>query len=125
MMLLRVALVVLAVVQALFVGFTALVGAFADGGDIWSRLLIVGLHPVCAIGLLLLAARPRLPRAVVLLIGGLLVVNIAADLYVASLIYQGSIKGDWKLLVIFSVIPAIGILYALLVLFLRPRWNPA
>ena len=118
-------MVVLAVVQALFVGFTALVGAFADGGDIWSRLLIIGLHPVCAIGLLLLAARPRLPRAVVLLIGGLLVVNIAADLYVASLIYQGSIKGDWELLLIFSVIPAIGILYALLVLFLRPRWNPA
>ena len=118
-------MLVLAVVQALFAGFTALVGAFADGGDVWSRLLIVGVHPVCAIGLLLLAARPRLPGAIVLLIGGLLAVNVAADLYVASLISRGSIKGDWELPLIFSVIPAIGILYALMVLIMRPRWNPA
>ncbi len=118
-------MLVLAVVQALFAGLTALVGAFADGGDVWSRLLIVGVHPVCAIGLLLLAARPRLPGAIVLLIGGLLAVNVAADLYVASLIYQGSIKGDWELPLIFSVIPAIGIVYALMVLIMRPRWNPA
>ena len=125
MMLLRVAMLVLAVVQTLFTGLTAAVGAFADGGDVWSRLLIVGLHPVCAIGLLILAARPRLPAAIVLLIGALLAVNIAADLYVASLISQGSIKGDWELLLVFSVIPAIGILYALMVLIMRPRWNPA
>ena len=118
-------MLVLAVVQVLITGFTALVGAFADGGDVWSRLLIVGLHPVCAIGLLILAARPRLPAAKVLLIGALLAVNIAADLYVASLIFQGSIKGDWELLLIFSVIPAIGILYALMVFIMRPRWNPA
>ena len=117
-------MLVLAVVQALFAGFTALVGAFADGGDVWSRLLIVGIHPICAIGLLLLAARPRLPGAIVLLIGGLLAVNVAADLYVASLISQGSIKGDWELPLIFSVIPAIGILYALMVLIMRPRWRP-
>ena len=56
MMLLRVAMLVLAVVQTLFTGLTAAVGAFADGGDVWSRLLIVGLHPVCAIGLLILGS---------------------------------------------------------------------
>ena len=27
---------VLAIIQVVFAGFTALVGAFADGGDIWA-----------------------------------------------------------------------------------------
>ena len=115
----------LAVAQALIAGFAALVGGFADGGDAWSRLLIVGVHTVCAIGLLLLASRPRLPSAIVLLIGALLGVNVGADLYAASLIYQGSIRGDWELPLVFAVIPAAGIVYALILLAVRPRWNPA
>ena len=34
-----------AVMHAAFAGFTAMVGAFADGGDVWQRLLLVLLHP--------------------------------------------------------------------------------
>ena len=34
----RMSVTVLAVMHALFAGFTALVGAFANGGDIWQRL---------------------------------------------------------------------------------------
>ena len=33
----RLSVTVLAVMHALFAGFTALVGAFANGGDIWQR----------------------------------------------------------------------------------------
>ena len=29
-----------------FVGLTSLAGAFADGGDVWQRLLVVLLHPL-------------------------------------------------------------------------------
>ena len=36
----RMSVTVLAVMHALFAGFTTLVGAFANGGDIWQRLLV-------------------------------------------------------------------------------------
>ena len=62
MRLLRVPMLVLAVTQAALAGLTAMVGAFADGGDIWLRLVIVLLHPLCAAGLLLLVLSPRLTR---------------------------------------------------------------
>ena len=119
---LRVAMLALAVAQLAIAGLTALVGGFADGGDAWSRLLIV-VHPICAIALLILAAKPRLPGILILLIAGLLAVNIASDLYAASLISRGVIKGDWFLPLIFSVIPSIGIVYALILVVARPRSN--
>ena len=120
---LRVAMLALAVVQLAIAGLTALVGGFADGGDAWSRLLLIVVHPICAIALLILAAKPRLPGILILLIVGLLAVNIASDLYAASLISRGVIKGDWFLPLIFSVIPSIGIVYALILVVARPRSN--
>ena len=33
----RISVTVLAVIHAVFAGFTALVGAFANGGDVWQR----------------------------------------------------------------------------------------
>ena len=110
---LRVPILVLAIIQAVFAGFTALVGAFADGGDLWSRLLVVLIHPLCAAGTLLLVLLPRPATAVVIAIAGLLAVNVVADLTFAQLIAGGSVKGDWWLPLIFSVVPAIGIVYAL------------
>ena len=56
----RIPVLVLAVIHAFFAGFTALVGAFANGGDVWQRLLVVLLHPLGAAGLLLLLLAPRL-----------------------------------------------------------------
>ena len=113
---LRVPILVLAIIQAVFAGFTALVGAFADGGDLWSRLLVVLIHPVCAAGMLLLVLLPRPASAVVVAITGLLAVNVVADIVVAQLIAAGTVKGDWWLPLIFSVVPAIGIVYALTLL---------
>ena len=44
----RMSVTVLAVMHAVFAGFTALVGAFANGGDVRQRLLVVLLHPLGA-----------------------------------------------------------------------------
>ena len=112
----RTPMLVLAIVQTTFAGFTALVGAFADGGDTWSRLLVTLVHPVCAAGLLLLVILPRPATAMILAIAALLAVNVLADVVVAQLIAAGTIKGDWWLPLVFSAVPAIGIVYALTLL---------
>ena len=62
----RISVTVLAVIQAVFAGFTAVVGTFADGGDVWQRLLVVLLHPLGAAGVLLLVLRPRLATTTIL-----------------------------------------------------------
>lgn len=114
---------VLAVLQTVFVGFTALVGAFANGGDVWQRLLLVFLHPMGAVGLLLLVTRPRLAAKAILALVAILTANVIADLSVALLISRGSVPGDWELALAFSVVPAVGIVYALALL--RKARRPA
>ena len=105
-------MLVLAIAQAALAGFIALAGAFADGGDVWLRLLLILVHPLCAAGLLLLVLLPRPATAIVLAIAALLVVNVGADLFAALMIARGAVRGDWWLPAIFSVIPAIGVVYA-------------
>ena len=117
----RTTLLALAVVQAGFTGLTALVGAFADGGDVWSRLLIVLLHPLSAAALLLLVLSPRPGAAFALGAAALLAAAVAADVVFAVLIAQGSVKGDWGLPLVFAAIPAAGIVYALRLAALRSR----
>lgn len=112
----RILVTVLAVIQTVFVGFTALVGAFANGGDVWQRLLLVVLHPMAAVGLLLLVTRPRLAAKAILALVAVLTANVIADLVVALLISRGSVPGDWELALAFSVVPAVGIVYALALL---------
>lgn len=114
---------VLAVIQTVFVGLTALVGAFANGGDVWQRLLLVFLHPMAAVGLLLLVTRPRLAAKAILALVALLTANVIADLVVALMISRGSVRGDWELALAFSVVPAVGIIYALALL--RKARRPA
>ena len=109
----RIPLLVLATLHALFSAFTALVGAFADGGDVWQRLLLVVVHPVGAAGVLTLVLLPRLSTARVLAIVALLTVNVTGDLLVARLIATGAIRGDWELALAFAVVPALGIAYGL------------
>ena len=65
----QISVTILAVIHAVFAGFTALVGAFANGGDVWQRLLVVLLHPLGATGLLLLVLRPCLATTKVLAMG--------------------------------------------------------
>ncbi len=112
----RISVTVLAVIQAVFAGFTALVGAFADGGDVWQRLLVILLHPLGAAGVLLLVLRPRLATTTILGMMALLTANVIADLWVAQMIAEGRVRGDWELALAFSVVPAIGIVYALALL---------
>ena len=90
-------MLVLAVMQAALAGVTAMVGAFADGGDIWLRLVVVLLHPLCAASLLLLVLSPRLARERMLAIAALLLATVAVDLSLALAIGRGAVKGDWEL----------------------------
>ncbi len=114
-------MLVLAIAHAALAVFAALAGAFADGGDVWSRLLLILLHPLCAAALLLLVLLPRAGIATVLAIAALLLANVGADLYTALTIWQGGLRGDWWLPAIFAVIPAIGIVYALTVARMQPQ----
>ena len=112
----RISVTVLAVIHAAFVGLTSLVGAFANGGDVWQRLLLVLLHPLGAAGVLLLVLRPRLSTTTTLAVVALLTANVIADLGLAQLMAAGSVRGDWELALVFSVVPAIGIIYGLALL---------
>ena len=109
----RILLSILAVIHALFTGFTALVGAFADGGGIWERMLVVFLHPLGAAGILLLILAPRLSRMATLAIAALLLIIVIADLALAQRIAAGAVKGDWELALVFSVVPVLSIVYAM------------
>ena len=117
----RIVVLVLAIVQVVFTGFTAAVGSFADGGDVWQRLLLVVLHPACAVALLLLALQRSPVKKVALAVMALLLVNVAADVALWSAIERGVIKGDSWLALVFAVIPAVGIVYAMALLARRPR----
>ena len=112
----RILVTVLAVIHAVFAGFTALVGTFANGGDVWQRLLVILLHPLGAAGVLLLVLRPRLTTTTILALVALLTANVIADLGVVQLMAAGRVRGDWELALTFSVVPAIGIVYALALL---------
>ena len=111
---------VLAIIQVVIAGFTALVGAFADGGDIWSRLLVSLVHPVCAVAILLLALLPRLANPILFAILGVVMLAVAADLTYGTLIALGSVKGDFWLPLVFAVIPTIAVIYALTLLARPP-----
>ena len=89
----RILMYVLAVLYAVLAGLTAMVGSFADGGDIWSRLLLVLLHPLCAAGMLVLAFVRGLTPAKLLGIAALLAGTVGADLFAAAQIAGGSVKG--------------------------------
>lgn len=111
----RIAMLVLAFVYAALAMLTAAVGSFADGGDIWSRLVLVLLHPLAAAAFLLLVLRPTNSRRLVLAIAALLLATVAADLALAAAIAGGAMRGDWILPVIFAVGPTLGLLNALVV----------
>ena len=120
----RIAMLVLAFVYAGLAMLTAAVGSFADGGDIWSRLVLVLLHPLAAGALLLLVLRATASRKLVLAIAALLLATVAADLSLAAAIAGGAMKGDWELPVIFAVLPTLGVLYALFLTLRSARSDP-
>ena len=93
-----------------------MVGAFADGGEVWQRLLVSLVHPLGAAGVLLLVLLPRLATKQILAIVALLTANVLADLRTAQWLATDVVRGDWELAVAFSVVPALGIIYALALL---------
>ena len=115
----RIVMLVLAFVYAALAMLTAAVGSFADGGDVWSRLVLVLLHPLAAGALLLLVFRSTASRKLALAVAALLLATVAADISLAVAIASGAMKGDWELPLIFAVVPTLGVLYALL-LAIRP-----
>lgn len=108
-----IALRVLAVVQAFLSAFTALVGSFADGGEWWDRLVLVGVHPTAAVLLLILVMSKEPPRALAIAAVTLLALNVVADAALALAIGTGASKGDWWLPLVFAVIPLIALPYGI------------
>lgn len=110
----RIVLMVLAIINLLIAGFGALFSQFADGGDFYSRLILTVLHPISAVSVIALVLTLRLPVGIVIALTAIFVVNIAADSTLSVLIASGNMKGDWPLPLLFSVVPAIAIIYTVL-----------
>ena len=104
---------ILAAVQVLLAGMTALTGGFADGGEWWERLSLVLIHPVVAVVLAVLVFMPQPSRMLVIATAILLLVNIAADALLSFAILSGITRGDWWLPLIFSLIPLIALGYCM------------
>ena len=109
----RTPMIILAAIHVAFTVFTAMVGAFADGGSIPERILVSLVHPVAAILLLVAvsSSKPfaRLRRATLAVV----LIAVAADIVLAVLIGQGAVKGDWGLPLVFAVVPVLGLAYML------------
>ena len=113
---LRVPIQVFAVLYGLFAALLAMVGSFADGGDTLSRTVVSFVHPASAVGLLGAVFMPTLGKPVIALAAAVLLLTVLGDAYVAILIANGDIKGDWQLPAILAVPPAIGFLITLALL---------
>ena len=113
MKVLHIVMVALAIIYLAFTGFTAAVGLFADGGSVWERALISGLHPIAAISLLAVVLTPRAAYKWPIRVAfALLLVSIAGDVAAYLAISMGVVKGDAWLALAFAVIPALGLVYA-------------
>ena len=114
-------MLILAVLQMAFAALTAFVGSFADGGSLGERMVLVLVHPLAAIGLLVLVTQPQLSLRGTRVVTALLVVNVAADVVIALLIAGGTVKGDWELPLMFAAIPALGVVYGARRMASRPQ----
>ncbi len=102
----------LAILHLLFTALTAMIGLFADGGAVYSRLILSALHPLTALAILLLVFAPRVTKPFIMIVTALLTINTLADVTLAALIAFGTIKGDWELPLFFTIVPTIAIIYA-------------
>ncbi len=108
----RIPMVILALAYFLLAFYGGAVGRFADGGELWERAILMGLHPLAAIGLLILVVVPRLKPFGLKIVRFLLILNIAADTTLAALILAGVSNGSWWLPLLFAAIPALGLIYS-------------
>ena len=91
----------------------ALAANFADGGDALSRLLLTFAFPAAAIALVVFVAAPRPSRVFRVAIACVMAINLAIAAGIAIAIAAGGVPGQWWLPLIFAIIPAIAIPYAL------------
>ena len=115
----RVVVLALGVIHALFAGLTALTGGFADGGDLWSRLTLMLIHPVTAAVLLYMVVLNAPPRRLLMIGSAVILVNVIADASLALSILAGNMRGDWWLALVFSAVPIIALIYAVTLLTRR------
>ena len=109
---LQIPIKVVAVIYGFLAALLALVGSFADGDDVWARVLVTLVHPLSAVGLLAAAFVRTLRKPVVAAIAVVLFATALADGYFAVSIANGSTKGDWQLPAVLAVVPVLGFLYA-------------
>ena len=67
----------------------------------------------------------RLTRVRILAIAALMLATVVVDLSLALAIGRGVVKGDWELPVVFAVIPALGVVYALILARAPNQSGPA
>ena len=103
---------ILAIVQLVVAVLVAAVAGFAFGGAVWGRVVLMGVHPIAAIALVLLAFVPRLPSGLVTVVMVLLGISIIADIIASIPLLLGISNGNWWLPLTFSIIPVIGLIYA-------------
>ena len=114
MRMLRIVMMGLAILQLALAVFIGLTSSFADGGTILERLLLGVIQPAAAILLLLMVLKVQaLTKKLKYWALTLLLVNVAGDIAVAASISSGVTKGDWALPLVFSIVPAIGLIYGL------------
>ena len=116
MLVFRIALIALALAQAALAGLGMLISTFADGGYWWERLPMLLAHPAGAAALLALAAQNRPSGRFLGIALALLLANVAADASLSAAIGLGVTRGDWWLPLVFSAIPAVGVVYTLTLL---------
>ena len=115
----RVVVLALGVIHALLAGLTALTGGFADGGDLWSRLTLMLIHPVTAAVLLYMVVLNAPSRRLLMIGSAVILVNVIADASLALSILAGNMRGDWWLALVFSAVPLIALIYAVTLLSRR------
>ena len=115
MKIIRTVIIVLAVLHLVFTAFTGMVAFFADGGTLWQRILISGLHPVAAIALLAVLSRPQRPYGWPMWAAlALPAASIVGDLAMFVSVSSGATKGDASLALAFAAIPLLGFIYAII-----------
>ena len=101
-----------AVLYGLLAALLALAGSFADGDSGSFRFLVTLAHPISAVGLLAAVFATSAGRLVVGVAAAILLATALGDTYVAVLIAQGDIKGDWQIPAILAATAGIGFLAA-------------
>ena len=101
----------LAILQLGLSGLTAIVELFADDGEVWSRLLLVLVHPLSALTLLLATVIPKPGVRFLAVVLVLQLISFGGDATVSGLIIGGVIEGDWWPPLVFMVVPIVGIIH--------------